>query len=138
MQQVLAAPSSQWQPLAKAIGQAFDAREAMAWTTDDQIVSALESRRWNNTLPEADGDFFYNAEFSYAAKIDRSLRREFTHHVELRADGSARITTTMVVTNPRPGGFTNPGSLSYITVYGPNGAVLDQASDPPQPSEPSL
>ena len=138
MQKVLAAPSSQWQPLAKAIGQAFDAREAMAWTTDDQVVSALESRGWNNTLPQAEGDFFYNAEFSYAAKIDRSLRREFTHHVELRADGSARITTTMVVSNPRPGGFTNPGSLSYVTVYGPNGATLDQASDPPQSSEPSL
>jgi hypothetical protein len=138
MKKVLAAPSSQWQALAKAVGQAFDAREAMAWSSDQQVASALQSRHWDNTLPAASGDFFYNAEFSYAAKIDRSLRRQFDQHVELRADGSARITTTMVVNNPKPGGFTNPGSLSYVTVYGPNGAVLDKSSDPPQSLEPAL
>jgi hypothetical protein len=138
MKKVLAAPSSRWQALARAVAQAFNAREAMAWSTDDQVLSALRSRGWDNTLPAASGDFVYNAEFSYAAKIDRSLRRQFDHHVELRPDGSARITTTMVVNNPKPRGFNNPGSLSYITVYGPNGAVLDQSSDSPQSVEPAL
>jgi hypothetical protein len=138
MQKLLAAPSSSWQALGEAIGKGFEAREAMVWTTDPQITAAVARRGWDGVLPKASGDFFYNGEFAYEAKANRSLQRTFDHHVQLRPDGSARIATTMTITNPRPRSVINFGSLSYITIYGPEGAVLDPASDSPSYPEPEL
>lgn len=139
MDRLLAAPANRWQALGDAMAAGFDAREAMAWSTDEVVAQALANRNWDGTLPEVGGDFFYNGEWSYAAKFNRGIRRTFDHHVHLRDDGSARITTTMVVANTRERSPFNPGTLSYVTLYGPAGAVLDPAaSDPPVSEEPAV
>jgi hypothetical protein len=139
MDRLLAAPANRWQALGDAMAAGFDAREAMAWSTDEVVAQALANRNWDGTLPEVEGDFFYNGEWSYAAKFNRGIRRTFDHHVQLRDDGSARITTTMVVANTRERSLFNPGTLSYVTLYGPAGAVLDPAaSDPPVSEEPAV
>nr|MBA3303124.1 DUF4012 domain-containing protein [Acidimicrobiia bacterium] len=128
MQKLLEAPASQWEPLGSVMGQAFDAREALAWSTDPQVTAALADRGWDGRFRSTDGDFFYNSEFSYAAKNGRGIRRTYDHNVALRADGSARVTTTVTVTNTLPPDPLNASTLAYLTLYGPKGAVVDQAA----------
>jgi hypothetical protein len=138
LDKALGAPPSQWQAIGKAMGDGFAGREGMAWSTDASVAGALAERHWDGTLPEVAGDFFYNAEFSYAAKFDRLLRRSFDHHVVIHSDGSATITTTLVMNNPGPPAGLNPGSLSYVTLYGPAGAVLGAVPEPPVSPEPPM
>lgn len=139
VQKLLAAPAQRWQPLAKAIGTSFDAREAMVWSKDSDVVAAVSARRWDGSLPDVFGDFFYGAEFEFAAKNGRALRRTYDHRVELRANGSARISTTLTIANTAPPARLNQHALSYITVYGPQGARLDTAmSDPDAIEEPDV
>lgn len=135
---VIATPSQRWSDLAAAAGAAFEAREAVAYSTDPAVQAALEARSWHGKLPETVGDFFYNGEFSYAAKNGRGLRRTFDHHAELRADGSAKVTTRIVIANTEPPGTLNRDSLTYLTVYGPVGASLDRAGDTPAALEPAV
>ncbi len=140
MRRLFDAPSSQWEPLGKAIGQAFDAHQILVWSTDPQVQSTLSRRAWDGAFPQVQGDFFYNAEFAYASKSGRGIRRTVDHRVRLRPDGSARITSTITITNTDPPDpVNNPGGLGYITLYGPAGAVLDPlASDPFSRTEPAL
>ena len=139
MQRLLEAPSSKWEALGRAMGQAFDAREAVAWSTDEQVTKALADRHWDGAFPHFTGDFFFNSEFAFASKNGRDIRRAYNHDVALRPDGSARITTTMTVTNPAPAEEVfNESTFAYHTIYGPEGARLDEwASDPfgfPEPA----
>ncbi len=139
MQRLLEAPSSKWEPLGRAMSEAFDAREAVAWSTDEQVATALADREWDGAFPSFTGDFFFNSEFAYASKNGRGIRRAYDHHVELRPDGSARITTTVTITNTEPAEEAlNESTLAYHTIYGPEGARLDEeASDPfgfPEPA----
>jgi len=139
MQKLLDAPASQWEPLGRVMGQAFDAREALAWSTDPQVTATLRERRWAGEFPSAAGDFFFNSEFQYAAKNGRGIRRTYDHTVVLRADGSGRVTTTMTVTNTQPPAEFNSSTLAYLTFYGPTGGVLDQGlSDGLSFKEPAL
>jgi hypothetical protein len=138
MQGLLAAPRSQWEPLAQAVGEAFDNRQAMMWSTDQQVTDALRQRRWDGTLPAVSGDFFCGAEFEYEAKHAQELRRTYDHHIELRADGSGRATTTITIDNPVPRSALNDKNVVYLTAYGPEGARLDPSSDPPVALEPKL
>ena len=139
LQRVLDAPSDRWPALAEAIGKGFAAREAMAWSADENVAAALAGRGWDGNLPKVGGDFFYNGEYGYQSKADRGLRRTFDHHVEVRPDGSARITTTITVVNTRDAGILNPGSLCYVTIYGPQGAKLDtNVSERPVFEEPAV
>jgi hypothetical protein len=128
MRNLLNAPASQWEPLATAMGQAFDAREAVGWSTDPLVQRTLADRGWDGAFPATGGDFVYNSEFQYVAKNGRGIRRTYDHHVVLRADGGARITTTLTVTNTLPPDPLNASTLAYMTLYGPRGAVLDQAA----------
>jgi hypothetical protein len=137
-QRVLEAPASQWDPLARAIGEAFDARAAMAWSQDADVAQALAAEAWDGTFPATVGDFFYNAELAYASKNGRALKRTFDHRVVLRPDGSGEVTTKMTLANTEPARVLNPSSLSYITFYGPTGAVLDPKSDKPDGAEPAV
>ena len=131
-------PSSSWRPLAEVVGEGFAAREAMVWSRHPAVAPTLAERGWDGAFPESRGDFFYNAEFSYAAKNGRGLRRTFDHHVLLREDGSARITTTVRVRNTEEPGRYNVGSLSYVTLYGPEGGAVQADADPPISTEPPL
>jgi hypothetical protein len=138
MDRLIGARSSQWAALGKVMGEAFTAREAMAWSSDPEVASVLADRRWDSALPAVAGDFVYPAEFEYSAKNGRSLRRTSQHHVTLRPDGSGTVTTTVKIVNP-DGSETlaNPsGGLAYVTMYGPAGASLGRGSDSvgiPQP-----
>lgn len=140
MQKLLEAPASQWESLGRVMGQAFDAREALAWAVDPQVAATLAERKWDGAFPTHDGDFFFNSEFEYVAKNGRGIRRVYDHQVALTPDGGARITTTLTVTNtepPDPAG--NASTLAYMTLYGPQGAVVDQvASDAFGFEEPAL
>jgi hypothetical protein len=139
MGKLLEAPASQWEPLGRAMGDAFDAREALAWSTDPMVASVLAERHWDGAFPAHKGDFFFNSEFAYISKNGRGLHRVYDHHVELRPDGGARISTQITITNSLPPGPLNASSLAYLTIYGPEGAVLDQAaSDPFGFQEPAL
>jgi len=134
------APASQWEPLGRVMGEAFEAREVLAWSTDPKVASVLAERRWDGAFTTHPGDFFFNSEFEYVAKNGRGLRRVYDHVVTVKTDGSARVTTRLTLTNTDPyDPYTNVGALAYMTVYGPLGAVLDQAaSDPFRFDEPSL
>lgn len=122
-------PTSRWEDLARALGESFNAREAMAWSRDTSVTKALAAHRWDGTLPQGRGDFFYNAEFAYAAKNGRTLRRSFDHHVVISKDGSAVVTTTTTIENPTPrDNFLNTTSMLYVTSYGPTGAVFHDSS----------
>jgi hypothetical protein len=139
MQKLLEAPASQWEPLGRAMGESFDAREALAWSADPVVAGVLAERRWDGAFPAHKGDFFYNSEFAYISKNGRGLRRTYDHHVALRPDGGARVTTDITITNTEPPDLLNSSSLAYITIYGPDGATLDQAaSDPFGFLEPSI
>ena len=139
LDRLLSAPSSQWEPLATVIGQSFDARETIAWVTDDLVSAALAARGWDGALPRATGDFFYDGELEYAAKNGRGLQRVFDHEVTLRDDGSARVRTTVTITNTQvPDAHNNIDSASYITVYGPQGATLAPDSDTPTAAEAAI
>ncbi|MGI8807526.1 MAG: DUF4012 domain-containing protein [Acidimicrobiales bacterium] len=129
MRKLLDAPASQWEPLGRAMGEAFDAREAVAWSTDPAVASVLAERRWDGALPAHDGDFFFNSEFEYAAKNGRGIRRAYDHHVAVNAQGDARVTTKLTITNTEPSDPNgNASTLAYLTIYGPEGAVLDPAA----------
>jgi hypothetical protein len=138
MQRLLSAPASQWDPLARAIGASFDAGEAMAWSTDAKVAGVLAQRGWDGALPASPGDFFYGAEFQYETKSGGGLRRTYDHQVDLHADGSAQVTTVLTIRNPQPKSPFNDQSVIYVTAYGPEGATLDPASDPPVANEPSV
>lgn len=140
MQRLLDAPTSQWEPLGQAMGKAFDAREALAWSKDEKVAKALSDRRWDGAFPSFEGDFFFNSEFAFASKNGRGIRRAFDHHVSLQPDGSARITTKMTLTNTEPPERgNNESTLAYHTIYGPQGAVIDPAaSDPFGVREPAV
>lgn len=138
MDRLLAAPAQQWGELAQAVGEGFERSEAMAWSADADVAAALAERGWDRAFPETDGDFFYNGEFSYAAKNGNSLERTFDHRVELRSDGSGLVTTSMTLANTEEGGLFNSGSLSYVTLFGPRGGELAAGSDIPLSEEPTL
>ena len=140
MERLLEARTSQWVSLGKVVADSFVAREAMMWSADAEVASALSDRRWDSALPDVAGDFVYPAEFEYASKNGRALRRTYQHHVVLRPDGSGTVTTTVRITNPLPEEhFSNPaGLLVYVTMYGPQGAVLADRSDRLGLAEPTL
>jgi len=136
LQRLLESPASQWTALARAVGAALDNQQAMAWIQDGSLAEELNRRRWDGAFPATRGDFFAAGEFSYAAKNGRGLRRTYDHHVALRPDGSAGVTTTVTINNTQaPHPNSNPHSLSYITLYGPSGAVLADGTDQPALSE---
>ena len=129
LRKLLDVPASQWEPLGRVMGQAFDAREALAWSADPTVAKALAERGWNGEFPAHAGDFYFNSEFEYAAKNGRGIRRVYDHHVGVRPDGSARITTKLTLTNTDPPDpFSNASTTAYLTIYGPEGAVLDEAA----------
>ncbi len=141
LDRLLAAPASSWKELSEAVALSFDRRELMASSEDDSVEGALGIRMWNGRLPNVPGDFFFNGEFAYAAKNSRGVRRTFDHHVELRPDGSGVVTTTMTIANTLPYdpiGSVNVDSLSYIVLYGPEGATLAPSSDRPTAIEPTV
>ena len=139
LKRLLEAPSSKSEPLGRAMGQAFDAREAVAWSADEQVTAALADRNWDGAFPSFTGDFFFNSEFAFASKNGRGIRRAYDHDVALRPDGSARVTTKMTITNTEQAEARfNDSTFAYHTIYGPEGARLDEgASDPfgfPEPT----
>jgi hypothetical protein len=121
--------------LAREIGRGLAAREGMAWSPDRRLARVLRERGWDGRIPPARGDFFYDGEFQYAVKNGRGLRRRFHHVVALRADGSARVTTTIRVANTQSDGMD---SFAYMTIYGPAQGVLQPESDPADATERQL
>ncbi|MEA2141797.1 MAG: hypothetical protein QOI64_227 [Solirubrobacteraceae bacterium] len=135
---MLAAPIARWQALGTKISEAFDAREAMFWTTDERLHATLGRRGWDGRLPATVGDFFREAPFAFETKNGRGIKRSYRHTVELARNGSARITTRMTFANTEPPGRFNRDTNSYLTFYGPEGAALDeQRSEPPVAIEPT-
>src|SRR4051794_3675116 len=49
---MLDATTDQWVDLARALGDAFDAREAIGYSTDPPVARALAIRGWDEQLPE--------------------------------------------------------------------------------------
>ncbi len=141
LQRMLDAPASRWEPLASAMARGFVAREAMAWSDRPTIAHALAARAWGGALPRTSGDFFYEGDFEYVAKNGRGLKRTFDHDVVVHADGSGVVTTKVTIANtlpPNNRSLLNIDSLSFVTVYGPAGAALDAASDPPDADSPAI
>lgn len=136
---LLRAPASKWRGLAEALAASFDSQEAMAWSKDRRVATVLQGFGWDGSFLGADGDFVGVSEFEYAAKNGRGLRRTYDHHVQLQADGSARVTTSMTIENTQP--FDpryNLDSLSYVVLYGPRGAELASGTDETFAAEPAL
>jgi hypothetical protein len=134
----LASKGSQWQKMAMALGQGFTNHEAMIWSTVPEIADQVAQRSWDRLVQPTLGDYHAEAEFEYEAKNGRSLRRSYDHVVVIEADGSAVITTTMTIANTAvTDTFSsyNIDSSSYVTIYGPSGARLAEAADPPDAQE---
>jgi hypothetical protein len=103
--------------------------------TDRDVQHELGVRELDGALRETRGDFFYDAEFAYPTKNGRELRRRFDHHVVLRSDGSASVSTTLTIRNST--GLGHPFQ-SYLALYGPAGATLGVESDAPSAMEAPL
>jgi Protein of unknown function (DUF4012) len=141
LERLLSAPASQWRDLGRVAGEGFAAREAMAWSAEEPVETVLHGLGWDGAFVGADGDFVAPSEFEYSAKNGRGLRRTYSHSVVLRADGSARVSTDVVVANTLPPDpVFNLDSLSYVVMYGPRGGVLAPGSGtpPPDAAEPAL
>jgi hypothetical protein len=139
LERVLAAPSSEWLDLGKAMAAGFDAGEAVLWSSDPSTQRVLNDVGWSGKFPSTTGDFYADAEFEYLAKNGSALERTFTHVVTLRADGSGVASTTMLLRDTAPAEPSyNDDSLSYITPYGPRFSTLDPASDRPDALESPL
>ena len=140
MDQLIQARTSKWASLGKVVGDAFGAREAMAWSADADVASVLADRRWDGALPQVTGDFVAPTEFQYAAKNGRALRRSYQHRVTLRPDGSGSVTTSVRIVNSQPPEphVNPPNGLVYITMYGPEGATLAPGSDRLSQAEPAI
>ena len=138
-QRLLDAPTSTWVPLGNAVGQGLGSREAMAWSADQAVETSLHQRGWDGALPATAGDFLADAEFEYGAKNGAGIKRTFDHMVTLRPDGSAGLSTSLTIDNTQTAApQANIDSLSYITLYGPHGAVLSAGADPPFAVEPDI
>jgi hypothetical protein len=139
LQRLLDAPAQQWRDLAKVAAKGFDAREALAWSKEAPVEEVLGGLGWDGAFSGAGGDFVAPSEFEFTAKNGRGLRRTFDHRVELRPDGSARVTTDMTVANTLPPDPAyNIDSQSYVTLYGPRDATIADGTDPPDADEPPL
>src|SRR5947199_6711681 len=115
MQRSPEGPASKGAPLGRVMGQALDAREALAWSSDPEIAPSLAAHGWDGSFPRTSGDFVYASEFEYAAKNGHGIRRVFDHHVAFRPDGSARVTTKVTITDTEPPNpKANESSLAYI------------------------
>lgn len=138
LRRLLDAPASTWQPLGTALGQGFGAREVLAWSKDEAVTRTLVERGWDGGLPSGPGDFFFDSHFAFATKNGRGINRDYDHDVTVHADGSAVVTTTITIKDTQPVTRLNTDTLGYITVYGPQGAALDDSSDPGALLEPSV
>ena len=143
VQQLLDAPASQWRALSETVGQSLHDREVTVYASDPAIEKVLATRGWDGTLPQVGGDFFNEADFEYAAKNGRGIRRTFDHHVVIHDDGSATVDTTITIANTLQGEtihdeFVDIDASSYITLYGPAGARLSSSADSPVTAEPAL
>jgi hypothetical protein len=127
---MLDATTDQWVDLARAIGDGFDAREAIGFSNDPAVAKALAIRGWDNQFPVVRGDFFAYGEFAYAAKNGRGLVRTFSHDVTIRPDGSGKVRTEIEVANTDPYDEDfNPNAFSYAVVHGPIESSLGYGSD---------
>jgi hypothetical protein len=127
---MLDATTDQWVDLARALGDAFDHREALGYSTDPVVARALAIRGWDGRLPAGRGDFFGYGEFAYEAKNGLGLVRTFRHDVEIHADGSGTVRTEVEIANTDPYDEDfNPNAFAYAIVHGPIGASLGYGSD---------
>jgi hypothetical protein len=140
LDRLVRAPASSWEALGVAIGRGFQRRDAMAWGRDPSAADALVLNGWAGSLPLVGGDFFHEGDFEYAAKNGRAIRRIYDHDVQLRADGSAAVSTKIHIANTgRPAPGVNNDTLSHITVSGPTGATFDEGrSDEPIGTQPPI
>jgi len=131
---MLHAGSDRWVDLGEQLATSGDVQEWMAWSADQKVQDVIEHQGWDGSLPETDGDFFYNAEFEFAAKNGRGLQRTFDHVVHVNPDGSGTVETTITLKNTLPEeilGKFNAEANMYAVLYGPSGATLDPSSDEP-------
>ena len=139
LQRTLSATGSEWMSAATALQSTFAAREGMAWSAHASVQKAVVGLSWAGSLPSVGGDFYADDEFEFAAKNGSAIRRTFDHRVTLRPDGSGISATAMTLTDTQPAARSvNDDTLSYITPYGPIGAMLDPFSDKPQNDEPTV
>jgi hypothetical protein len=140
LQRVLSSPLSKWPDMAQAVADGFHADQAMAWSKDRTVQDTLGVHGWDGAFPEAQtGDFFSDAEFASVTKDGAKLHRVFDHVLEVHENGSARATTALTIDNRGPAGDPGYSPHTYLTVYGPNNAALDPASDTPTVAiEPSV
>ncbi|HEX5268024.1 MAG TPA: DUF4012 domain-containing protein [Acidimicrobiales bacterium] len=68
-QRLLAAPASQWEPLAAAGAAGFDAGEAMLSADDPDVAGPAANHGWDGGFPPkgSNGDFYFDSEFETTA-----------------------------------------------------------------------
>jgi hypothetical protein len=136
----LTAPSGRFPKLGTALSGGLDQRDTALWLRPPSLEADLAAAGWDGGFRARPGDFFADAEFAFVSKNGRGLRRTFTHSVALRPDGSGTADTALKIHNTLPfesGGY-NDNPIYYLTPYGPQGAVLDKVSDPPDAPQPAL
>jgi hypothetical protein len=139
LNRLMRAPADQLPDLLSALSAGLTAGEGAMWSRSDPVQAALEGLSWDGSFPSADGDFYADVAFAFAAKNGRGLHRTFEHSVALTADGSGMSDTVMVLRNSLPyQARSNESSQAYVTPYGPRGGLRDLASDPPDRTEPDL
>jgi hypothetical protein len=139
IQRLLHVPASKWVELSKVMAASFESRESLAWSSHTEVQSVLSEFGWDGAFTGAAGDFVGVSEFEFGAKNARALRRTYDHHVTLNANGSAKVDTTVTISNPSP--FHpdyNINSLSYVVHYGPRGGVISDGTKTTDANESSL
>jgi hypothetical protein len=131
-------PYDKLEEAGRALSEGMERREGMAWARDAGGQAVFTQHGWDGRVTRGDAgfDFFYAAEFAYSTKTNRAVRRQFDHHVTLRADGSGTVKTTVQANNPTPFDVEdNPTGKAYVVLYGPRGAELANGADPLTASE---
>ena len=140
MDRLIEARTSQWASLGKVVADSFGPGRRWRGPPTPRCRRCCPPAGGTAPCPTSAGDFVFPAEFEYAAKNGRALRRTYQHHVAIRPDGSGTVTTTVRITNPKPlDTFGNPaGVLTFVSMYGPQGATVAEGSDPLSLAEPEV
>jgi hypothetical protein len=120
--------------MAKALGSEASGRHLQVYMRDGQLRQATAAARLDGALAAATHDYLaVYTENEGDNRLDFGQQRRIRQRVELRGDGSAKVTRTTVISYPAapgarpgatpPGGASAPSSTSVVAVYLPPAAT---------------
>ncbi|MCC7075665.1 MAG: DUF4012 domain-containing protein [Acidimicrobiia bacterium] len=133
------------QKVARALGKATAQSHIQVWMSRPEEQALVHDLHADGDYAPSNGDYLRVAVQNFGAnKLDYFLTRAVRHEVSLREDGSARVRTSITVTNETAAGqpeyvtgtaFADAGFLpgdhqAYVGIYVPRGSLLRSWESP--------